>query len=134
MTVQQTTEQQGPSALTIYFASPDQKVSSAVEASRAKDLKDQYAPLAGEGESSAVLDLKDLAYTEIWDRVKKVTGAKEVTSSEEDERDMQRFEEMKVQAEKDRIRVGTKRQKELDQKRQLEEAKREIERVNQLRQ
>ena len=46
MTVKQTTEQEGPAALTIYFAG--EQASNAANLNAAKEITDKYAPAPGE--------------------------------------------------------------------------------------
>lgn len=129
MSVRQTQEQEGPAALTVYFAD---KISKAASKSAAKNVDDKHAPSPAEGEKSAVVDLKNLAHADIWKKVLTVTGAEEVQASEEDAQELKTLEELRVQSEKDRARVATLRQKKKDHERMLADARGEAERLRNL--
>ena len=66
MTVRPTDEQDGPAALTVYFH--ERLSSTAPGIAGTKPVVDKYAPAAEGEEKSAVIDLKDLNYEEIWRR------------------------------------------------------------------
>ena len=129
MTVKQTTEQEGPAALTIYFAG--EQASNAANLNAAKEITDKYAPAPGEAEKAAVVDLKDLDFRGIWRKVKIMTGAKDVAATEAEEAEIRKLEQMKVTSEKDRVRNASIRQAKKDQERMLQEARGEVERLRQ---
>lgn len=129
MSVRQTQEQDGPAALTVYFAD---KISKAASKSAAKNLDDKHAPPVADGEKAAIVDLKNLAHADIWKKVMMVTGASEVKPSEEDAEELKTLEELRVQSEKDRERVASLRQKKKDHERMLAEARGEADRLKNL--
>lgn len=126
MSVRQTTEQDVPATLTIYFA---EKVSKAASLNAAKDINDKHAPTAGEGEKAAVVSLKDLEHADIWKKVVFMTGAKEVGVSEEDAEEMRKLDAISEQAVKDRERVGSMIQARKDHEKMLEDARAEANRL-----
>ncbi|KAE8373806.1 50S ribosomal protein Mrp49 [Aspergillus bertholletiae] len=128
MTVKQTQEQEGPAALTIYFA---ERTSNAASLTAAK-VEDKHAPAPESTEKTAVVDLKNLDYKEIWNKVKMMTGAQEVPATPEEEAELQKLEQMRQQSEKDRVRIAAMRQAKKDQERMLQEARGEIEKLKQL--
>ncbi|OJJ82821.1 mitochondrial 54S ribosomal protein mL61 [Aspergillus glaucus CBS 516.65] len=128
ITVKQTEEQDGPAALTIYFA---ENASNAATLNAAKDINDKYAPAAGESEKTAVVDLRDLDWKRIWDKVRVMTGAKEVQASAKEEEEVKKLEQMAVQSVKDQERNAKIRQTKRDQERMLQEARGEVERLRQ---
>lgn len=98
----------------------------------AKDLNDEHAPKAAEGEKSAVLNLKDLPVAEIWKKVQLVTGAKDVEVTEADREERKWLENLDEQSVKDQERVTAINKKKKDQERMLEEARREVEKLREL--
>ncbi|KAI9372064.1 CI-B8 domain-containing protein [Aspergillus egyptiacus] len=126
MTVKQTTEQEGPAALTIYFA---EKISNAAALKKAEKITDKHAPAPSETEKTAIVDLKHLDYKVIWDQVKMVTGAKEVHATPDEEGELRKFEQLRQQSEKDRKRIAAIRQAKLDQERMLQAARGETEKL-----
>ncbi|KAL3479486.1 50S ribosomal protein Mrp49 [Aspergillus californicus] len=128
MTVKQTTDQEGPAALTIYFT---EKISNAASLSPAK-ITDEHAPKPSETEKSAIVDLKNLDYKDIWNTVKIMTGAKEIPATAEEEAELNKVEQFKQQAVKDRARIASIRQAKKDQERMLKEARGEIESMKKL--
>ncbi|OJZ81213.1 hypothetical protein ASPFODRAFT_386135 [Aspergillus luchuensis CBS 106.47] len=129
MTVRQTEEQEGPAALTIYFA---ERASNAASLLSAKDVTDKHAPAPGEAEQTAVLDVKNLDYKDIWAKVKNMTGAQEIQPTPEQESELQKLEQMRQQSDKDRARIAAIRQAKADQERMLQEARGEVEKLRQL--
>ncbi|KAI2817586.1 hypothetical protein CBS63078_5014 [Aspergillus niger] len=129
MTVRQTEEQDGPAALTIYFA---ERASNAASLLSAKDVTDKHAPAPGEAEQTAVLDVKNLDYKDIWAKVKNMTGAQEIQATPEQESELQKLEQLKQQSDKDRARIAAIRQAKADQERMLQEARGEVEKLRQL--
>jgi large subunit ribosomal protein MRP49 len=130
MTVQQTDDQNAPPALTIYFAERLSSTASAIVG--AKKIADKHAPSPESGEKTAVVDLKDLSYQEIWSRVQASTGAEEVPASAEDEAERKRLEAITAKAGKDRERIRAMRQAKKDQERMLAEARGEVEKLREL--
>ncbi|KKK22932.1 50S ribosomal protein [Aspergillus ochraceoroseus] len=128
MTVKQTDNQDGPAVLTIYFS---EKLSNAASLSPAK-IEDKFAPQPGETEKAAVMDVRNLTYKEIWAKVKMMTGAAEIAATAQEEAELKKLEQMRVQAEKDRVRVAGIRQAKKDQERMLQEARGEVERLKQM--
>ncbi|KAL1988367.1 hypothetical protein VTN96DRAFT_10050 [Rasamsonia emersonii] len=128
MTVKQTTEQEGPAALTIFFS---ERLSSTA-AEHAANINDKYAPAPSPTEKAVVIDAKNIDYKEIWRRVKAVTGAQDVEATPEEKAELEKLEEMRKQSEIDRARVAAIRQAKKDQERMLQEARGEVERLRQL--
>ncbi|KAF7180271.1 hypothetical protein CNMCM7691_009438 [Aspergillus felis] len=128
MTVKQTDEQEGPAALTIYFAEQASKAA----ALNASQVQDKYAPAPSETEKTAVVDLKNLDYKEIWNKVKMMTGAEELQATADEEAELKKLEKMRQQSDKDRARVSAIRQAKKDQERMLQEARGEVEKLRQL--
>ncbi|KAL2009758.1 hypothetical protein VTN00DRAFT_5565 [Thermoascus crustaceus] len=128
MTVKQTEEQEGPAALTIYFA---ERTSSAAAAS-SSTIQDKYAPAPLPNEKTAVLDAKNLDFKEIWKKVKTVTGAQDVPATPEEQKELEELERLRVKSEQDRARVAAIRQAKKDQERMLQEARGEVERLRQM--
>lgn len=128
MTVKQTQDQEGPAALTIYFA---ERASNAASLAAAK-IEDKHAPAPESTEKTAVVDLKNLDYKEIWNKVKTMTGAQDVPATPEEETELKKFEQLRQQSDKDRMRIAAMRQAKKDQERMLQEARGEIEKLKQL--
>ncbi|KAF7591389.1 hypothetical protein BBP40_001615 [Aspergillus hancockii] len=128
MSVKQTEEQEGPAALTIYWAEQASKASSLTAAK----IEDKHAPAPESTEKSAVVDLKNLDYQEIWNKVKLMTGAQEVPATPEEEAELKKFEQLRQQSDKDRVRIADMRQAKKDQERMLQEARGEVEKLKQL--
>ncbi|KAI9932744.1 hypothetical protein ASPWEDRAFT_33678 [Aspergillus wentii DTO 134E9] len=126
MSVKQTDEQDGPAALTIYFA---EEASKAAALNHAAAIKDTHAPVAGAAEKTAVVDLKNLEYKDIWNKVKIMTGAQEVAAAAEETEELKKLEQMRVKSEQDRARVAGIRQARKDQERMLQEARGEVEKL-----
>ncbi|KAJ5898830.1 hypothetical protein N7495_003574 [Penicillium taxi] len=129
MTVKQIDDQEGPSALTIYFA---ERLSSTATAISGKQVIDKFAPAAEDNEKSIVVDLKNLGYQEIWSRVQASTGAEEVKPTEADESDLVRLSKITEQAVGDRERIQAKRQAKKDQERMLAEARGEVDKLKEI--
>lgn len=124
MSVTQTTNQQGPAALTIYFA---ERVGSAATAlANEKKVIDELAPAPEANEQSAVLDIKNRTYQQIWDRVQAMTNAKVVPANSEDIALSQKLAEIKKKSGPDRERVQAIRQAKKDQERMLAEARGQV--------
>ncbi|KAL4892604.1 50S ribosomal protein Mrp49 [Aspergillus ambiguus] len=129
MSVKQTDEQDGPAALTIYFA---EQASKAAALNAASAVEDKHAPAPAASEKTAIVDLKNLDYKEIWNKVALLTGAQDVAASDDELKQLARFEQMKQQSERDRARVLGIRQAKKDQERMLQEARGEVEKLKQL--
>lgn len=130
MTVRQTDDQEGPAALTIYFAQRASNTSEAI--TKSKKITDSYAPAPGENEKSAVVDVKNLSYEDIWTRLQAATGAQDVPTSPEDQAELDELAQMVVKGEKDRVRIQAIRQAKKDQERMLAEARGEVEKLKEL--
>ncbi|KAJ9203120.1 hypothetical protein DTO166G4_5546 [Paecilomyces variotii] len=128
MSVKQTDEQNGPAALTIYFA----ERASAAALKHSAHIKDQYAPAPQPNEKTAIIDTKDLDYKQIWQKVQEATGAQEVKATPEEEEELKKLEQMRIKSEEDRARVIGIRQAKKDQERMLQEARGEVERLRQM--
>lgn len=124
MTVTQTSNQQGPSALTIYFA--EEAGSAAKALAEERKVIDELAPPAEANEQKVVLDVKHRTYQQIWDRVQAMTGAKNVPATSEDSAIMQKLAEIKKKSGPDRERVQAMRQAKKDQERMLAEARGQV--------
>jgi large subunit ribosomal protein MRP49 len=127
MTVKQTTDQEGPASLTIYFSENLSKAAS----SNATDMTDQHAPAPSATEKTAVLDLKNLPYTDIWHNVKVLTGAQEVSPTTEEQMELKKVEQMRLKAVEDRKRVAGLREAKKDQEKMLEQARGEVAKLRQ---
>lgn len=77
------------------------------------------------------MDLRDLDWKRIWDKVRVMTGAKEVQASAKEEEEVKKLEQMAVQSVKDQERNAKIRQTKRDQERMLQEARGEVERLRQ---
>lgn len=130
MTVRQTQDQDGPAALTIYFA--ERVGSTATAIMGGTQITDKHAPAPGNNEKTAVVDLKGLNWEEIWTRVQASTGAREVPASAEDEVELKKLQEIAEKAVKDRERIQAMRQAKKDQERMLAEARGEVEKSKQI--
>ncbi|KAJ5532870.1 hypothetical protein N7494_009422 [Penicillium frequentans] len=128
MTVQQTEDQEGPAALTIYF---NEQLSSTAAGLASKQLVDKHAPKPEATEKSVVVDLKNLDPKEIWTRVQASTGAADVPPSEEDLAEAKRLAAITEKAVGDRKRISAMRQAKKDQERMLAEARGEVEKLKQ---
>lgn len=127
MTVQQTEDQAGPAALTIYFA---ERVSSTASALAGKaQVTDKHAPAPEASEKTAVVDLKNLTWEEIWSRVQASTGAEDVPATEADQEEAKKLKAISEKAVGDRERILAMRQAKKDQERMLAEARGEVEKL-----
>ncbi|KUM58674.1 hypothetical protein ACN42_g8488 [Penicillium freii] len=124
MTVTQTSNQQGPAALTIYFA--ERAGSAATALANEKKVIDELAPAPEANEQSAVLDIKNRTYEQIWDRVQAMTNAKVVPANSEDIALSEELAEIKKRSGPDRQRVQAIRQAKKDQERMLAEARGQV--------
>ncbi|OXV08376.1 hypothetical protein Egran_03860 [Elaphomyces granulatus] len=128
MTVKQTDEQDGPAALTVYFA---EKIGARAAEAHAADIQDKYAPAGLSTERSIVIDAKGLDYTEIWKRVKNATGAEDLPATPEELAEIEKYNKMDERSKVDRTRVAAIRQAKKDQERMLREARGEVEKLKQ---
>jgi large subunit ribosomal protein MRP49 len=129
MSVKQTDEQEGPAALTIFFSGPPRNAATAQNAS---NIQDKYAPAPTATENTVVLNTKHLPYAKIWELVKGITGAEEVSATSEESAQIEKYEQMTAKAAVDRARVSGIRQAKKDQERMLREARGEVEKLKQL--
>ncbi|KAL5334755.1 CI-B8 domain-containing protein [Aspergillus crustosus] len=125
MTVKQTTDQEGPAALTVYFA---EKLSNAAQGSP-ETVKDEHAPKPSETEKTASLDLRHLAYKDIWNKLKTVTGAQEVVPTAAEEAQLQKIAEWRVKSKEDQARIGAIQQAKKDHELMLQQARGEVEKL-----
>lgn len=130
MTVQQTSDQDGPASLTIYFAERVGSTASAIAGN--KQITDKHAPTPEGSEKTAVVDVKGLSFQEIWSRVQASTGAEDVAASPEDEAELKKLADISAKAVKDRERIRAMRQAKKDQERMLAEARGEVEKLKEL--
>lgn len=129
MTVQQTSEKEGPAALTVYF---QERLSSTAPGIVGKNPPvDKHAPAPAETEKSAVIDLKNLSLEEIWRRVQASTGAVDLEPTEDDKANKKQLADITARAPGDRARIRAIRQAKKDQERMLAEARGEIEKSKQ---
>lgn len=122
-------EEKNAPALTIFFSGAQP---TKAQAYHDASIKDEFAPSPTESEKAVVLNLKDYNFEEIWQQVKELTGAIEVESTVEDREQVEKFRQMAVKAEADRIRVSGIRQAKKDQERMLQEARGEVEKLREL--
>lgn len=78
------------------------------------------------------MDVRNLSYTDIWNKFKNMTGAQEVSATETEKAELQKLEQMAQQSVKDRARVAGIRQAKLDHERMLQAARGEVEKLKQL--
>ncbi|RAL09639.1 mitochondrial 54S ribosomal protein mL61 [Aspergillus homomorphus CBS 101889] len=128
MTVRQTDDQEGPAALTVYFAQQASKTAGLLATA---ELKDTHAPAPADNETAAALDVRGLGYSEIWTKVKKLTGAEEVPATAEELAELKELERLRAKAVEDRARIAALRQAKKDQERMLQEARGELEKMRQ---
>ncbi|RDW94075.1 mitochondrial 54S ribosomal protein mL61 [Aspergillus mulundensis] len=126
MTVKQTENQEGPASLTVYFA---EKLSKAASLNTAD--KDEHAPAPSATEKTATVDVRNLNYTDIWMKVKNMTGAQEVAATEKEQEELQKIEQEAQKSVKDRARIAAMRQAKLDHERMLAAAKGEAAKLSQ---
>lgn len=81
MTVKQTEQQDAPAWLTIYF----DKSATVDDAAVTQQLKDTLAPKPTDAEKTASIDVRHLDTKSIWSQVKRLTKAKEVPKTNEDQ-------------------------------------------------
>ena len=127
ITVQQTEDQAGPAALTIYFSDRLSSTASAIAGSN--QVVDKHAPAPQPGEKSAVVNVKNLEFHEIWNRVQASTGAQDVKATPEDEAEKKRLDAITQKSHGDRERIASIRQAKKDQERMLAEARGEVEKL-----
>ncbi|PYH91514.1 50S ribosomal protein Mrp49 [Aspergillus ellipticus CBS 707.79] len=128
ITVRQTTDQEGPAALTVYFSEQPSNAASLLAAK----ITDKHAPKPSSTEQSVILDVKNLEYKDIWKKVQNITGAQEVAATAEELNQLAKLEEMSQRAVKDRERNAAIRQAKADHARMLAEAKGEVEKLKQI--
>ncbi|KAL4920291.1 CI-B8 domain-containing protein [Aspergillus aurantiobrunneus] len=128
ITVKQTKDQEGPASLTVYFAG---KLSNAASLNTSS-TKDQHAPEPSGTEQTAVVDVRNLTYNDIWNKFKNMTGAQDVAATAEEEAELKKLEQMAQQSVKDRARVASIRQAKLDHERMLQAAKGEAQKLKEL--
>ncbi|KAL4910731.1 hypothetical protein BDW74DRAFT_141738 [Aspergillus multicolor] len=127
MTVKQTDIQDGPASLTVYFA---EKLSNAASVNTST-AKDEHAPAPSASEKTATVDIRNLTYTDIWNKVKNMTGAQEVAPTAQEEEELQKIGQQAQKAIKDRERIAAIRQKKLDHEKMLAAAKGEAAKLSQ---
>ncbi|KAJ5296028.1 hypothetical protein PENANT_c021G09220 [Penicillium antarcticum] len=130
MTVQQTTDQQGPAALSIYFAEKASEAAKVV--ANQKKVQDSHAPAADTNEEAIVLNIKDFTYQQIWDRVQAITNAQQVSGTAEDKEQLKRWKDIQDKSGADRQRVNALRQAKKDQERMLAVARGEVDKTKQV--
>ncbi|KAJ5769903.1 uncharacterized protein N7511_001954 [Penicillium nucicola] len=130
MTVRQTTDQQGPAALSIYFAQQASEAAKVV--ANKKRIEDSHAPAAETSEEAIVLDIKDIPYKQIWERVRAITNAQQVSGSAEDQEQLKRWKAIQDKSGQDRDRVNALRQAKKDQERMLAVARGEVDKAKQV--
>ncbi|KAL4933940.1 mitochondrial 54S ribosomal protein mL61 [Aspergillus undulatus] len=127
ITVKQITDQEAPASLTVYFA---EKISNAASLNNST-VKDEHAPPPSEAEKTAVVDVRNLTYVDIWNKFRNMTGAQDVPPTEEEEEQIKKYQEMDKKSVKDRARVAAIRQAKLDHEAMLRAAKGEVEKLRQ---
>lgn len=128
MTVKQTEDQDGPAALTVYFA----ERASSTAAADSSEINDTHAPAPQSNEKTVVLDVKNHDFKSIWGRLKAVTGAKDVPPTPEELAELEKLEQMNVKSVKDRERIAAIRKAKKDQERMLQKARGEVEMLRQM--
>jgi large subunit ribosomal protein MRP49 len=124
MTVKRIDDQNGPSALTIYFA--EKAGSAATAVANEKKVTDSLAPAPEANEDSVVLDLKNRTDKEIFDRLQIMTNAKTVNATPEDVEMAKKWAAIEAKSGPDRERVKSIRQAKKDQERMLAMARGEV--------
>ncbi|KAL4875794.1 CI-B8 domain-containing protein [Aspergillus karnatakaensis] len=125
MTVKQTQDNEAPPLLTVYFAENLSKSSQ----SAGETTQDLQAPEPSAEEKTAVVDLRHLAYTDIWRKLKSVTGAKEIEATEEEQAQIAQFSEWRVKSREDRARIAALTQAKKDHEAMLAAARGEVEKL-----
>ena len=123
------TEEKIAPALTIFFSGNQP---TKAQAYHDASIKDEFAPQPTEAEKAVVLNLKDYNFQEIWNHVKDLTGAVEVEATSEEREQVEKFRQMHIKSEADRLRVAGIRQAKKDQERMLQEARGEVEKLREL--
>lgn len=124
MTVKQIQDQNGPSALTIYFA--EKASDAAIALANEHKTTDSFAPALNPNEASVVLDVRNHTYKQIWDRVRLMTNAQLVRTSAEDLALQKKLEAITEKAGPDRARMQAILQAKKDQARMLAVARGEV--------
>lgn len=127
MTVKQTENQDGPASLTVYFK---ERLSNAASLNTAAS-KDEFAPEPADTEKAAVVDIRNLTYNDIWNKMQNMTGAQEIAATEGEQDGLKKLADMAQQSVKDRARVAGIRKARLDHERMLQAAKGEVEKLRQ---
>ncbi|EGE78181.2 50S ribosomal protein Mrp49 [Blastomyces gilchristii SLH14081] len=146
VTVKQTTEQEGPAILSVYFKN---EAAVAAEATAAttnsqqattaavppapeggeEQLVDEFAPPPTESEIVRRINVKRKTVRHIWDDFKQMTGAEDIPLSEEDKAEIEEMQRQKELSDLDRKRVAENRQMIKDQEKLLEAAREDVKRL-----
>ena len=124
ISVKQTDDQEKPPLLTIYFAQNKDKASTPANVK----MEDTLAPAPNESETVKTIDLRGQQVSEIWEKVKAATGAKELEASEADLKEIEENKKLDEKSEVDRQRVAAIRKARKDQEKMLQSAREEVER------
>ncbi|KAL4952632.1 CI-B8 domain-containing protein [Aspergillus filifer] len=127
ITVKQITNQEAPASLTVYFA---ERLSNAASVNAAS-TPDEHAPKPSETEKTAVVDVRNLTYTDIWNKFKNMTGAQSISATIEEQAQLKKLDALARKSVKDRARVAAMRQAKLDHEEMLRKAKGEVEALRQ---
>jgi large subunit ribosomal protein MRP49 len=106
MTVNRTNNQTGPALLTVHFTSPESAATIKPEISSTADKQTSTGPVpeskAGPPtERTEVINMKHRLDSEILDQLLKLTKAKVVRPTAEEQRQMQEIEEQNAKSERD---------------------------------
>ncbi|OJD12031.1 hypothetical protein AJ78_07319 [Emergomyces pasteurianus Ep9510] len=143
VTVKQTSEQEGPAILSIYF---NNKSAGVIEADAAsseeaptasppptpegeEQLSDEFAPPPTESEIVRRLNIKKKTIRHIWEDFKMMTGAEDIPLSEADKAEIEETQRQKELSDLDRKRVAENRQMIKDQEKLLEAAREDVKRL-----
>jgi large subunit ribosomal protein MRP49 len=104
MTVNRTNNQTGPALLTVHFTSPESAATIKPEISSTADKQTSTGPVPKAGpptERTEVINMKHRLDSEILDQLLKLTKAKVVRPTAEEQRQMQEIEEQNAKSERD---------------------------------
>ncbi|PGG98044.1 hypothetical protein GX51_07018 [Blastomyces parvus] len=137
VTVKQTTEQEGPATLSIYFKNEAAATTGSQGATTAPPTLegaeeppvDEFAPPPAESEIVRRVNIKRKTLRHIWDDFKQMTGAEDIPLSEADKAEIEEVQRQKELSDLDRKRVAENRQMIKDQQKLLEAAREDVKRL-----
>jgi len=130
MTVNRTTNQTGPALMTVHFTSPEATIKPEISSTTNKQTSTGPVPESKAGpptERTEVINMKHRQDSEILEQLLKLTKAKVVRPTAEEQREIQEMEEQNARSERDaammaEVNATKKREAEI-----LEQARGEVE-------